>query len=298
LPTIFSQVLISLVVICGLIRRLNTLYKQRGYWDEVGEKDLALITGGSNGLGLEISKLLSQKQVRVIILDKEPPGESCFHNDKVHFIECDLNNESQLLRQINKIKTTIGIPTILINNAAIRHNESLLDLEYTKIKEILQINTLSQVILLKEIIKDVKPTSRLYIVTIASILGLVSPSHLSIYSATKAAIISLHDSVSHEIQKANIRFLLVTPGQLNTRLFSDVKPPRQFFAPVINAKDLASQIVGKFELGERGTLHGPLYTYFIPLLRMLPYSFNEFARSFSQMDTSVMDQHDQNFKKL
>ncbi len=276
--------LVSFLSICSVINYSNTLYKQRGHWDNLGPDDIALITGGSNGLGLEISKLLVERHVNVVVLDKEEPNESI--KDNLRFIRCDLNDEKQLIKSINEIKSTIGLPTILINNAAIRHSETLLDLSYTKIKDLFQVNAMAQVILLKEIIKDIKD-SRLYVVTMASILGLVSPSHLSIYSATKAAIISLHDSLSHEIQNDQIRFLLATPGQLDTRLFSDVKPPRQFFAPVIHAQDLAVQIVEKIEFGERGTLHGPLYTYFIPILRMLPYSFSEFARFFSQMDTSV-----------
>lgn len=264
---------------------MNTLYKQRGQWNQLGEGDIALITGGSNGLGLELSKLLAAKQVKVIILDKVEPNDRSIAQ-KVKFLRCDLNDEADLIRSINEIKSTIGVPTILINNAAIRHHETLLNLSYTKVKDIFQVNTMAQVTLLKEIMTEVKD-SRLYVVTIASILGLVSPSHLSIYSATKAAIISLHDSLSHENQNQNIRFLLVTPGQLDTKLFSDVKPPKQFFAPVIHAQDLAEQIVSKIQLGERGTLHGPLYTYFIPILRMLPYSVSEFSRSFSQMDTSI-----------
>lgn len=247
-----------------------------------------MITGGSNGLGLEISKLLIEKGITVVSLDIVEPIEK-LDTRKLHFFNCDLADKDQLLSTISKIKTDIGLPTILINNAAIRHAETLINLSYSKIQDVLQINTISQVILLKEILKEVTDNHRLYIVTVASILGLVSPSHLSIYSASKAAIISLHDSLSHEIQNSRIRFLLVTPGQLDTRLFKDVKPPRQFLAPVIHAKDLAIKIVQKIELGERGTLHGPLYTYFIPILRMIPYAFNEFAREFSQMDTSITD---------
>lgn len=280
------MIILSLIFL--LIRYLNIAYKRRGPWEKFGSDDIALITGGSNGLGLEISKLLIEKGVTVISLDIVEPVEK-LESDKFRFFHCELANEEQLLATITKIKADIGIPTILINNAAIRHSESLIQLSYSKIQDVFQINTMSQVVLLKEILKDITGSHRLYVVTMASILGLVSPSHLSVYSASKAAIISLHDSLSHEIQNSRIRFLLVTPGQLDTRLFKDVKPPRQFLAPVIHAKDLAIQIVEKIDLGERGTLHGPLYTYFIPILRMLPYAFNEFARAFSQMDTSVTD---------
>ena len=119
-----------------------------------------------------------------------------------------------------------------------------------------------------------------------------SPSNLSLYSATKASIISLHDTLTHEYASSSkIRFLLVTPGQLNTRMFKDVKPPKAFFAPVLDSTELARQIIERVELGERGVLNGPLYTYFIPLLRMLPFSLVELARWFSEMDTSVSAGH-------
>ncbi|CCH43549.1 3-oxoacyl-[acyl-carrier-protein] reductase [Wickerhamomyces ciferrii] len=284
LPRIISYIISGIITLWLIIKYINTLYKTRGPWDKLNSNDLALITGGSNGLGLEISKILISKKVKVLNLDIEPPIEKI---DSIYF-NCDLSKENEIFEIINKIKNQYGIPTILINNAAIRHNELLIQLNYQKINEIIQINTMAPIILLKEFLKLHNPSKKLYIINMASILGLVSPSNLSIYSATKSFLVSLHDSLSHElISNKNIRFLLVTPGQLDTKLFKDVKPPREFFAPIIKSKVLANEIVNKIELGERGVIQGPFYTNFIPILRILPFFMNEFARWFSQMDTSV-----------
>lgn len=273
-----------LTYLVGGIYLLNKKYKTRGVWEGIGEKDIAVITGGSNGLGLELVKLLTQRHVRCVVVDREDISDKDVSRDVV-FHKCDLSDAKLVLNTINQIKSQMGQPTILINNAAMRHFETLQELTYDQIKTVMTVNTLTPVMFMKELLTS---PSRLYTVNISSILGLASPANLTLYSATKASLISLHDSVSHEMSHDNSkRFLLVTPGQLDTRMFKDVKPPKQFLAPVVNAKTLAEQIVRCIEQGERGTLHGPMYTYFMPILKLLPYSVCEFCRWFSEMDNSV-----------
>lgn len=232
-------------------------------------------------------KLLLVRNVKVIVLDKNTILDDFVREEVVHE-HCDLSDETKLRECISRVYDQHGYPTILINNAAMRHNESLQHISYKKINQLITVNTLAPLTLMKETLKTTN--NRLYVINVSSILGMVSPANLSIYSATKAALISLHDSVSHEhAGDGSKRFLLVTPGQLNTDMFADVTPPKQFIAPVLDARSLAQTIIHKCDLGERGVVNGPLYTYLIPLLRLMPHSVGEFCRWLSEMDTSVKD---------
>lgn len=274
---------LSLVSLAVLGWYANSLYKRRGAWPRLSSKDTVLITGGADGLGLELVKEFLVRGLKVIVVDKDEISDVSIR-EKVLYEQCDLAEESDVLSLVRNVEIKHGLPTILINNAGMRNTETLEEITYSTIHAIIQVNTMAPLILMKEMLSR---TRRLYVVNVASVLGLASPAKLTIYSATKAALISLHDSVSHENSDLNKRFLLVAPGQLNTRMFNDIQPPKQWLAPVVDAQTLARRIVRCCEIGERGTLHGPLYTYFIPVMRMLPYGWAELSRKFSNMDTAV-----------
>ncbi|KAH3675165.1 hypothetical protein WICMUC_002821 [Wickerhamomyces mucosus] len=247
------------------------------------KNDIVLITGGSKGLGKNLIDLFLKKQIKVINIDKEPLDNE---DSKIYHYQCDLNDQNQLKSIIDIIKEKHGYPSIIINNAAIRHSNNLLELSSTEISSLLTINLISPISIYKSFIQF--NSKRQYIITIASVLGFISPANLSIYSSTKAALISLHDSLTHELSSnGQIRTLLVVSGQLNTSLFKDINPPKQFIAPVIDSKKLADLIVEKIENGERGILYLPLFTLIVPLLKSLPNFLTEFIRWFSEMDTSV-----------
>jgi short-subunit dehydrogenase len=287
LPEAWARWVIPVSITVKVAHYGNRRYKRRGAWDQLSSRDLALITGGSNGLGLAIMKQLIQRGVKVINIDIEPMPQQLSDVGVISF-QCDLSEEKEVLDVLDTIKSNYGTPTVIINNAAIRHCERFENIAIGKIQKIMQVNTLTPILIIKHFLRD-KP-KRLYVANISSILGLVSPSNLSIYSLTKSSIISLHDTLTHEyLSNGNIRFLLVTPGQLNTRMFQNVKPPKAFFAPVLDTAQLSEEIVHKIQQGERGVLNGPFYTHFIPLLRMLPFSVIEFARWFSEMDVSVTE---------
>jgi short-subunit dehydrogenase len=276
----------AVIFTCWLI---NRSYKRRGSWELLSSKDVALVTGGANGLGLDMVRLLLSRGMKVVVVDRETIQDKTLAQ-RVIYEQCDLRDGKAVLVMLNKVKAKHGYPTVLINNAAMRHSEPLKSLSYSRIHDIGKANVLAPLILMKETLKSKK---RLYTVNIASILGIVSPANLSIYSATKASLISLHDSISHEHScDMSKRFLLVTPGQLNTRMFRDVEPPKQWLAPILESHTLAQMIFEKCDAGERGVLHGPLYTYLIPMMTLLPYSVAEFCRWFSEMDVSVKKDED------
>ncbi|CEP24591.1 hypothetical protein BN1211_5460 [Cyberlindnera jadinii] len=283
-PAIVACVCVVSVLLFRILWNLNGIYKRHGVWEPLGKDDVALITGGANGLGLELSLQLAQRGVKVIVIDKAAEVPNTLEGHIV-YERCDLSNSESLLSLIKKVIATHGYPTVLVNNAAVRDGGSLQELTSSQAENIVSVNTLAPLLLMRECLKT---SRRIYTINVASVLGFVSPANLSMYSSTKAALISLHDSISHEYSSdVSKRFLLVAPGQLNTAMFQNVTPPRQWLAPVLDARALATTIVQKCNQGERGTVHGPVYTYFIPILRLLPYSLAELCRWFSEMDTSV-----------
>lgn len=132
------------------------------------------------------------------------------------------------------------------------------------------------------------------IVTISSVLGKLGASHLADYTAAKAGLIAMHNSLRAELASPNapegaayIRTILVTPGQLSTNLFASVKTPSTFLGPVVEPVELARETVSMIDSGESGHISMPLYARWIEWLDVLPMSLQKLVRKLSGVDRAM-----------
>jgi short-subunit dehydrogenase len=129
------------------------------------------------------------------------------------------------------------------------------------------------------------------IVTVSSILGHLGGANLSTYAASKAALHALHHSLRAEIAQhpegKDIKTILVSPGQISTKMFEGVKTPSNFLAPVIAPTDIAKEILRLVERGESGEVAVPLYSKWISLFAVLPVGVQTLVRRWSGVDTAI-----------
>lgn len=175
------------------------------------DKIKVLITGGSQGLGMEIVKKLVSVSEKVYILDIEEPK---FQHEKLEYYKCNVTDNQELSRCFDKIIKNAGQLDILINNAAIRGSGAFMNSSQEHFLQGFNVNFLSHVGLMRKLIKihssnymnpDI-PRKNLHIITISSILGLVGPRNLSMYSATKSALLTFIESISHEVRSQDVSF--------------------------------------------------------------------------------------------
>lgn len=271
----------GLVVIGHLLYNLNEEYKSRGV--PVPDQKCILITGGSRGLGLQLVKnsLKYLNIDKIIILDVVEPEETL--SNEVQFYHCDLNDQDETINRVKEISRTADI-NVFINNAGVRHDKPLMELNETEINKIFQINTLAYIMIMKLLLKSCKS---LHVVTVSSILGSIAPKNLAVYSASKGAVRLLHESLSYELRDDNrFRFTLILPGLLDTTMFTDLKL-KKFLSPIVSAEKLSLKIVQYIQKGSRGTYAFPLYCNFIPLMELLPFQWYEYLRRFSEMDVQI-----------
>jgi short-subunit dehydrogenase len=142
------------------------------------------------------------------------------------------------------------------------------------------------------------PANGATIVTISSVLAHLHPASLADYSPSKAALSSLHDTLTHEILThpspsihSKIKTLLVETGQLDTSLFAKVKTPwyMSFFAPMLDIGDIAKEIERRIEWGDSGVVRMPLYASLVagPLWRGLPESVKWGVRLLAGVDRAL-----------
>lgn len=253
--------------------------------------DTALVTGGCSGLGKEFVLQLVHRKVKVVVLDIAIPKDE----DKVAgvaYFKCDVSRWEKVLEVQKEVELSIGTVTILINNAAIATGKPLLDLSYQEIERTIQTNLMSSFYTIKAYLPNMILLGRGYIVTIASVLGYMSPARLSAYGASKSGLIALHESLTYELGSTTfssngIKTLLVCPGQISTSMFKGVRTPTQIFAPELDPKFVASYVVLAIEQGRRGEIKLPFYGKFLPLFRAFPWPVVALARKLSGIDKSM-----------
>lgn len=253
-------------------------------------KDIVLVTGGSGGLGSEIILLL-QPKCKVVSLDIYLPADDK-RIEGVHYYQCDVGNKTDVFEAHEKIKQEVGIVTVLINNAGITSGKKLVDMTCEEIDKIISVNLCSSFYTIKAFLPDMLSIKRGYIVTIGSTLGYMSPAHLSVYGATKAGLIALHESLTYELgspafSSSGIKTLLICPGQMTTNMFKTVATPSKLLAPELDAKSVANKLVAAIALGQRGEIKIPLYGTVLPIFRALPWPLVAVFRQFSGIDRTM-----------
>ena len=249
--------------------------------------DVVLVTGGSHGLGWELACQVIKLQGVVVVMDVQPPPE----REGLYFYQCDVSDKNQVLECQKKIFKDVGIVTVLVNNAGITSGKNVLDLTFEEIEHIIAVNLTACFYTVKAFLPDMIAEHRGYIVTVASVLGYMSPAQLSAYGASKAGLIALHESLTYELgppstSPRGIKTLLICPGQIRTGMFLGVHTP-SWIAPQLEPTDVAAGIVTAILMGHRGEVRWPLYTNLLPFYRGLPGQVSEVVRCMTGVDTSM-----------
>jgi len=179
---------------------------------------VAVVTGGSGGIGLDVSKKLAKLKIKVLILDINKPNIS--KNKFIYFEKVDLSNENEINQAINKFIKKEKRIDYIVNAAGVLWFDKDLGLE--KIKndiwdKVFSINLKSMLIVLKKILPKMKKNKFGSIVNISSIDALSGDDKpQEAYGASKAAMIRLSKSIAIQYANKNIRSNSILPGPVET----------------------------------------------------------------------------------
>lgn len=161
--------------------------------------DIVLVTGGVTGLGRELVLQIISKGAQVVVLDILEPLEEDLNTVGLTHYKCDVSDPQDVLRTQKLVRKEIGVVTVLINNAGIATGKPVLDLSFQEIEKTIQINLLSSFYTIKAFLPDMMLRGRGYIVTIASVLGYMSPAATQCIRCIKTGLIALHESLTYEL---------------------------------------------------------------------------------------------------
>ncbi|KAI9686355.1 MAG: hypothetical protein M1822_003700 [Bathelium mastoideum] len=225
------------------------------------KKEIAVVTGGSDGVGKIIVQLLAERGTAVCVLDiqpltyEAPPNVTLFH--------CDLSSPTAINAAANRIRATIGSPTILINNAGlIRAAKDLLNLTPTDLRLTFAINALAPYHLAQQFLPYMLQTNHGTIATITSTAAYLTAPRLVPYAAAKAAALAFHEGLAAELatlhaKASAVRTVLVAPGYMRTSLFEGFHPGGGFVTYALQPETVAEAVVRQVWSGESGYVFLP-----------------------------------------
>ncbi|OCK77745.1 NAD(P)-binding protein [Lepidopterella palustris CBS 459.81] len=255
-------------------------------------EEVIVVTGGARGLGALIAEVYGMRGANVAVIDVKKFGEDEAEEKGIAYYQCDVGDRKQVEEVGKRIVEDLGPPTILINNAGIVHGKPLLELSPEEIESTFRINTLSHFHTLQTFLPGMLSAGYGTIVTVSSVLAHLGAANLSDYTSSKSALLALHASLRAELallpQGPNINTILVTPGQLCTPMFSGVKTPSNFFAPIVGPVDVAKEIIRMVDRGESGEIAVPLYARWIRLLGVMPVGLQSMIRAWSGVDRAMV----------
>ena len=181
---------------------------------------IALITGGSRGIGFAIAKVLSENGASVVITSKNSEklniAKSKISNS--FGITCDIKKTNEVKNVVDETIKKFGRLDILVNNAGIFPKiKKLHEIDENEWDEVLDVNLTGQFRFTKEAIPHLQKTSGC-IINISSDAGLKAYQgfNADAYSASKAALIVLTKCWALEYAKDKIRVNCICPGVVDT----------------------------------------------------------------------------------
>ncbi|KIW76591.1 hypothetical protein Z517_09035 [Fonsecaea pedrosoi CBS 271.37] len=277
------------------------------------EDEVVVVTGGARGLGRVLAEMLLRKGAKVAVVDIHGPDEEAREEmerwDLVWEV-VDVSNAAEVQGAVDRVVDDLGRPTILINNAATSINGlplispasselSTSTLSPQQATKTITTNALGHFTALSAVLPHLLSSPQgAHIITISSILSHLNPAQLADYNASKAGVSALHNTLCHELRTCRdptvfdkVKTILVEPGQLSTQLFADItRVPfyAHFFGPVLEAKDVAKEIVRWVERGDGGVIRMPFYAKCVPFLNVMPGAVQRVVRWWSGIDRAIV----------
>ena len=183
---------------------------------------VALVTGGTHGIGLAIGILLARAGAKVCVndLSKEKLAvcEDEFRKEglSVFTLVFDVTDEKDVDRGVGEIENHAGTVDILVNNAGIIKRIPILDMKLEEYKQVLDVDLVAPLIVSKRVAPGMIKKRSGKIINMCSMMSVYGRNTVSAYAASKGGLMLLTRNMTCEWAKYNIQINGIGPGYIAT----------------------------------------------------------------------------------
>ncbi|XP_071395140.1 carbonyl reductase family member 4 [Centroberyx affinis] len=188
---------------------------------------LAVVCGGSRGIGAAVCRLLAEKGCRLAVVSRNTDAAqaavaSLKGANHVAF-SCDVSKEQEVQKTFETIQKTCGNISYLVNAAGINRDGLLLRTKPDDMVALLHTNLLGSMLTCRAALRSMLQAQGAAIVNIGSVVGLKGNAGQCVYSASKAGLEGFTRSLAKEVASRNIRVNLLAPGFIRTDMTAGLR---------------------------------------------------------------------------
>ena len=188
--------------------------------------DNVVVTGASRGIGLAIARKLAAAGYDVTAVARRSGDEleaamaSCKAEAKgsLRFAALDLSQIDAIPEFVRQLRRDKGPIYGLVNNAGIGTEGLLATMPNSQIEALLRLNNLSPIVLTKYVVRGMMADGRGRVINLSSIIASTGYNALSVYGASKAAMVGFTKSLAREVGRLGITVNAIAPGFIDTEM--------------------------------------------------------------------------------
>ncbi|MGY3186827.1 3-ketoacyl-ACP reductase [Lysinibacillus sp. TE18511] len=228
---------------------------------------VALITGAGRGIGRATAVAFAQEGIHVGLIGRtlenlqQVAEELKQYDVKVAIAVANVADLDSITTAVESIRSELGAIDILVNNAGISKFGNFMDLTPEEWTNIIDVNVKGVYYTTRAVLPEMIERNTGDIINISSTAGQKGAPVTSAYSASKAAVIGLSESLMLEVRKKNIRVTTLTPSTVATDMAVELNLTDGNPEKVMQAEDLADLMVAQLKLHPRVVLkHAGLWS--------------------------------------
>jgi short-subunit dehydrogenase len=237
-----------------------------------------LITGAASGIGRRFAETVASKSVsRLVLWDRNPEvldevatgiGDQC----EVILHGVDVSSKESVSTHASQLTDSGILPDVILNCAGIVVGKMFHEHSMDDIQRTMDINTTGSMWVVHAFLEAMIERGSGHVVNLASASGYIGNPRMSVYAASKWAVLGWSDSLRLEMEKLNtgISVTTVIPSYIKTGMFDGVKPPN--LVPLLETDQIVDLMIEGISK-KKSKIEAPFMIRFVPLIKsVLPES--------------------------
>jgi 3-oxoacyl-[acyl-carrier protein] reductase len=214
---------------------------------------VAIVTGGSEGIGRAIAETLKAEGCRVTITGRrEEMLRATAREIDVEWIAGDVGVEADAVRTVSDVIQSHGRLDILVNNAGYGIFKPLVEMELEELAGVYRTNVFGAFLMAREAARQFVKQGSGELINISSTSGLRGGRGSTAYSSSKFALRGMTECWRDELRRSNVRVMLVNPSEVLTDFAAKGGRSQESSDKKLRGKEIADAIVGALKIDNRG----------------------------------------------